>query len=861
MGTEVHSKNLFPGYHSMRNVNEDSNSSSWHLFNTLTNGHYYDGFTPRTVTDAYSGHDKDELKHKMLQHEAVFKDQVHELHRLYRRQRDIMEEVKRREFNKYPISIDTSSSSSHMPVQKPYEDTNRWQSPSFPLGNNNTTSRAFIFGAEITNSPLSSKGNGSKDCEIVECRPSKVRKKLFDLQLPGHEYVDPEDGEHVDNQTSEISSYPAKANGFVTKNEVKSFLDDGGKKDGNANAGSGQHVMRSNGLADLNEPVHGQDVDFLGPHAKTDGYGNLPFEGNSNGRHTFSCLREPGNGGGNTNYTSRYFETSKMVTPSDTMHNREFRHQGVYPEFSSKVQDRSHFNQTPLLFNASSAYPFASTPDKGNSLSSSWIKSANNLTHKLTSFQKHASFLSSPKSHEVFKDTWHRNGNGFYNGSTSGSKELHTRSHSVGFGYRNCNNLDDGSQKIFNGSNFVDLTGTTKDMDLNTVQNLSNEDDNSIKRDQTALPWLRAKPGICTNGDRSGDLEKKNDESAGTNKKLLGFPIFGNFCVVKTDDTSAVSTSPSIGHRGIDINVTWDGDTERQIDAKTDEAEIKSFKNHFDLNSCVTEDDDLLVTESVKSSKKRTMEIDLEAPAVSEIAEDDERKETDRFESMELEKIAAEVIAAISTQQNHVGPMPKPDNDNDTDNDNDPLLWFVKVIDSAARETDEYEMLTLQLEETKEEDYMPMPSVPDFQEPDEVGPALTSSRPRRGQARRGRPRRDFQRDILPGMTSLSRHEITEDLQIFGGLMKATGHSWNLGSTRRNGKRLGAWGKRKVKAVETTPAATSLPPTLPAPLSSKQVNNVDVVGLDERSLTGWGKTTRRPRRQRCAPGSSVAVQSA
>lgn len=76
MGTEVHYKNLFPGYHSMRNVDEDSNSNSWHLFNTLTSGHYYEGFTPRTVTDAYAGHDKDELKQKMLQHETVFKNQV-----------------------------------------------------------------------------------------------------------------------------------------------------------------------------------------------------------------------------------------------------------------------------------------------------------------------------------------------------------------------------------------------------------------------------------------------------------------------------------------------------------------------------------------------------------------------------------------------------------------------------------------------------------------------------------------------------------------------------------------------------------------------------------------------------------------
>jgi hypothetical protein len=78
MGTEVHYKNSFAGYHSMRNANEDSNNSSWLFYgdNTLTNGHYYDALTPRTVTDAYPGHDKDELKQKMIHHEAVFKNQV-----------------------------------------------------------------------------------------------------------------------------------------------------------------------------------------------------------------------------------------------------------------------------------------------------------------------------------------------------------------------------------------------------------------------------------------------------------------------------------------------------------------------------------------------------------------------------------------------------------------------------------------------------------------------------------------------------------------------------------------------------------------------------------------------------------------
>nr|GEW09799.1 hypothetical protein [Tanacetum cinerariifolium] len=74
MGTEVHCKSSLE-----HEGNENSNSSSWPLFygnnKALTNGHYYNGFVPRTVTDVYPGCDKEEIKQKMLEHEAIFKDQ------------------------------------------------------------------------------------------------------------------------------------------------------------------------------------------------------------------------------------------------------------------------------------------------------------------------------------------------------------------------------------------------------------------------------------------------------------------------------------------------------------------------------------------------------------------------------------------------------------------------------------------------------------------------------------------------------------------------------------------------------------------------------------------------------------------
>lgn len=63
----------------MRDLNEDSSSSSWPLFHgdkTIPNGQYHNGFMPRISIDGYQGRDKDTLKQKMLEHESVFKNQV-----------------------------------------------------------------------------------------------------------------------------------------------------------------------------------------------------------------------------------------------------------------------------------------------------------------------------------------------------------------------------------------------------------------------------------------------------------------------------------------------------------------------------------------------------------------------------------------------------------------------------------------------------------------------------------------------------------------------------------------------------------------------------------------------------------------
>lgn len=73
MGETVHCESFLP---SMRNLSEDSNSCSYSMYfggdKNLPYGQYPNGFSARVATESYS----EFLKQTMLEHEAVFKNQV-----------------------------------------------------------------------------------------------------------------------------------------------------------------------------------------------------------------------------------------------------------------------------------------------------------------------------------------------------------------------------------------------------------------------------------------------------------------------------------------------------------------------------------------------------------------------------------------------------------------------------------------------------------------------------------------------------------------------------------------------------------------------------------------------------------------
>jgi Plant protein of unknown function (DUF863) len=260
-------------------------------------------------------------------------------------------------------------------------------------------------------------------------------------------------------------------------------------------------------------------------------------------------------------------------------------------------------------------------------------------------------------------------------------------------------------------------------------------------------------------------------------------------------------------------------------------SERKIERSFIDLNDSLPWTDDLDAPSEVSACPtelkvgvvKRAFEIDLEAPAACED---------------ELFVHDAHVIAATETIVAMSASVPSYGN---SDNTRDTLVWFANVatsnrieissemeLDVSGDESsmESFEAIALKLEETKlEERYLACVNskLHEFEMQDEAAAHNTRTLPRRG---RRRQKKDFQRDILPGLVHLKKKEVTEDLQIFG----------KVGPTKRVG--------RKPKNVE--PEMVPVGP-------SCQTAVAQVTGEGLVSVLGWGQITRRCRKQRLPPG--------
>lgn len=169
-----------------------------------------------------------------------------------------MNDFDRKELHRNQIPAEASFS------QVTTEDGRKWHVSGFPVGSS-AYAKPSVSGAAGVHSPLGSiQGRGNQACPfpspdvgvIESTRPSKVRRKTFDLSLPADENVDSDESDEKlsDEKTSDSTFFLADKSCKIGKE------DDGGKVCCRDTSRSEKSSMRRNGLADLNEPAQADET-------------------------------------------------------------------------------------------------------------------------------------------------------------------------------------------------------------------------------------------------------------------------------------------------------------------------------------------------------------------------------------------------------------------------------------------------------------------------------------------------------------------------------------------------------------------------------------------------------------------------
>ncbi|KMT10746.1 hypothetical protein BVRB_5g114040 [Beta vulgaris subsp. vulgaris] len=743
-------QSYFPVFRSHYDLNVDANggATATPVYNgngTFGSGHYNDYVSPSPVRGGPFAY-KELLRQTMLMHEVTFKDQVQELHRLYRRQKEMMGEIKSKELyiNHLPLEVQSSTSSSAIISARCGENTLHSRPfinshcPPYSTGRDNI--QAFLSSVKEPIPPVSP--IASRNGDILNYMPSaeskvkKIKGKLLDLELPAEVYIDSDEEELLDDLEFVKAPTPAtnKRSKVVVGTDVSAS---------SAN-GSSEHELlgelpsfcsfsgNKTNLADLNEPL---EISYL--------------EESGRDKRTNSCVEisEINHDLSNSRNTTSHAAADKQTMIS---HGQSGKAKPEAGSASSSRKSSIYLGQSPLVVQGLPSFNSQLSSSKGAKICSRQKGTINKKADVSPRCSPNRSVEKSLKS------------------SCSESKSK---------------------------DSVVCMSPTTPNLnciDLNsaTVANLEFTPPGDIS--------------CCKTFTKVEILEKF---------KRCRMIDINLPCDPATDEESLVQDD-SIGH-----------------DYENPSSVILDF--------CM--DDDGLQPKS-SSLAKTPSEVDLEAPISPEVEErspprgdsEENQSEEDGNHFEELAKIAAEAIISISLSKSpsYTASMCLQKCE---PSDGGNLEWFAGLICSFSSDPendfevinckntsniDDYEAMTLELTETKVEDYCCRISV---QNASDTCSMLLPCQTRKGRTRRSK-RKDFQREILPSLASLSRYEVTEDIQMIEGLMEAAGTPWNLSRTRRT-CRMG----RKPRMVKQPDFDDEVP--------------------ELRTLIRWDNVNRRPRGRR------------
>ncbi|XP_052175838.1 uncharacterized protein LOC127790381 isoform X2 [Diospyros lotus] len=806
------------GCSSSRDVNAGANNGAW-LYNgntSLTTGHLYNVSLPPPSTDLFVVNDKDLLRQTMLRHDIIFRDQVRELHRLYRRQRELMDEFKMRELSKQKLQLQAPHSNSFLPEISSKSAQCTWQTPGLPwvrlAACKLSTSSSENF--QSVSSKWSSSQAGpctaqdedglKEDLKLSGPKLEKPRRKMLDLELPPDEYINSEEEDHPgDGKLSKVPELPyyppERMPGILLKKDLKPF-----PCDVLVNSSS------QGGRDTSHKGIQCQDQEMSR-------LSNLGFQVLS--KEIVSSVQSK-------------TIVEACIKSACSSRNMTGLGAGVYPlatGFFSGNQSRT--DACFPLVGSNHLNPSSAIGSSGRNLS--FVTMDLNVPP--------ICLLGS----EVYPENFGTEDGKLEESQVAfyGPSEKIDRTSKPNRGREDSSQADLVFSQVFpisaSGVEPKMLTATDYVVKENILGS-SNHKKPHVSPDQV-VPVESASIDSHPYASEDGGIES-NQKTGLPQAKLARHPFSNN----------------------MSLEAMVDGNLSR-------------VQKQIDLNSSIQEEKSSPNLSIQRLNTKAVAEIDLEAPVSPENKECspprgesenqiempiDLSKKEDRTSKDELVSGAAETLVLISTTrfQNLL-----------TENNicetlegslADSLQWLAGVISSTADGlgsevrmslssedagdqhelssdgSDYFDTMTVELTEMKVKEYCSKNSGQE-----EEGTAANASErlPRRVHIKRGRQRKDFQTEVLPSLASLSRHEVTKDLQTIGGLMEGAGSPAETSSGRRNVARNGG---SRARRRTTNSFRHSIEK---AELSLlKQENNDGKLALGEGRLEGWGKMNRRPR---------------
>ncbi|KAL6995131.1 hypothetical protein U1Q18_005267 [Sarracenia purpurea var. burkii] len=771
------------GCYSIKDLIVGSNGSIYNNERNLKNGNSHG------VSLIY---DKEILKQIMLKHESIFRDQVHELHRLYRKQRELMDEI-RRELSVQTLQLQTSQPNSFLSKISLESAKRTWEIAGLPLVNP-AANRPSISSAENFQSISSISEDNLVHFKMLHSKCEKRKEKMLDLELPADEYIDSEEEEKV-SKVTEMPCHPRKRTPDVSQ--------------------------RTNDLADLNEPIRHEDevvsnsVKFLG---YTTDHKRIPWH--------LPCSEEAGQ---RVNPISQVSSSGKLPMPFDQLK----------VELSSELSSFNLLGECARKLQNQGTYSFRETLERNYDIS-------NDDYRGLASYCLPTSYQIVPQSNLAKSEP----------PSFVSQRKPNARQNPIAIQALPCFNLALPSSKSTKSVNSV------KSVDLNM------------------LPSCSLDPEVFQQGIGTEDGVKKHDESQAELPGSRQMPDFydkpseekredfslENLVISQAFPTSVCDDEPKRFTTGDDLSVGTIVDST-----------ISGVGNQIDLNCCINEDESSPTISNPSFVVKTKGEIDLDAPVSPENKESspprgeseesqletpiiDLSKQEDSGQNDELVRMAAEAIVLISIpgyQKLHWFAGIVSSLVDDLENDEVGTVLSGKIggdqQELSSDGSDYFEAMTLKLTETKVEDsFCEIDSRKEEEE--EICSVSSPSQPRKGPPRRGRQRKDFQVEVLPSLASLSRHEVTEDLQTIGELMEASGFEEEASPGRRKmGRNACSRARRSRNSLFRHGMETSV--CSPSKKQQKKQKNDNDFILGEKSLKGWGKINRRrrgPRIPACNP---------